>query len=188
MIGVQPSDHAKVRFMQRAFRILIGSFLLLTELSAGQQNPNPVSTEMKEILLIQKAKTGDAQAQSEVVRLAESGDPKAEFALGQNYEYGMWSSKDHTQAMLWYRKAAEHGDIDARLSLGQMYFDGREVKQDFNEAARWYGCPKPSESILARCARNELGKIAGRSCLSFEKDALSCRTQLRRRECARIER
>jgi hypothetical protein len=131
--------------------VLITSFTFLVEVSVAQQDTHSVSPKVKEMLLIQKAEKGDTQAQSEVVRLANSGDPMAENALGENYEHGIWVPKDHTQALHWYREAARHGDSSARYTLGQMYFDGNGVKRDFVEAAGWFGCPKPSESILASC-------------------------------------
>ena len=127
------------------------SFEFLVVVSVAQQDAHSVSPKVKEMLLIQKAEKGDTRAQSEVVRLANSGDPMAENALGENYEYGIWIPKDHTQALDWYRKAARHGDSGARYTLGQMYLDGNGVKRDVVEAARWFGCPKPSESILASC-------------------------------------
>src|SRR5580704_2640330 len=97
--------------MQSAFRLLlITSFAFVIEVSAGQQNTHPVSAKVKEMLLIQRAETGDAQAQSDIVRLANAGDPMAENALGDNYEHGIWVPKDHIQAIHWYRQAARHGD------------------------------------------------------------------------------
>jgi uncharacterized protein len=134
-------------------------FLFLTSTGVGQRDEQPVSAKMKELLLIQQAEKGDVHAQSEVVRKAEMGDPQAESALGDNYEYGIWVAKDHAQALRWYRKAAEHGDTGAREIIGNMYFDGKGIKQDFAEAARWYGCPKPSEAILASCAETSYEKL-----------------------------
>lgn len=130
---------------------LVFSGLLATSPSMCQRDSHPVSAKLKEMLLIQQAEKGDTRAQSEIVRKAQEGDPQAEAALGDNYEYGFWVAKDHAEALLWYRKAAEQGDVGAREFLGQMYFHGNGVKRDFAEAARWYGCPKPSEEILAGC-------------------------------------
>jgi Sel1 repeat len=130
---------------------LVLCFLTLTSASPGQKGEHPVSGKVKELLLIQRAEKGDAEAQAEITHQAEAGNPRAEAALGENYEYGFWVAKDHTQALAWYRKAAEHGDIGAREIIGQMYFDGKGVQRDFAEAARWFRCPKPSEAILASC-------------------------------------
>jgi hypothetical protein len=137
--------------MFRASRILVFCFLTLTLASKGQKGEHPASAKVKEMLLIQRAQEGDPQAQSEIVHKAQMGDPQAEAALGQNYEYGIWSPKDQAQALVWYRKAAEHGDIGARERIGQMYFDGEGVQRDLTVAARWFRCPKPSEAILASC-------------------------------------
>jgi hypothetical protein len=137
--------------MFRALSIFAFCFLSLTSPSTGQQEEHPVPAKVKEEMLIQRADKGDKLAQSEIVTMAQKGDARAERALGDNYEYGFWGSKDHAQALLWYRKAAQHGDSSARATLGQIYFDGDGVERDFAEAARWFGCPKPSEPILESC-------------------------------------
>ena len=137
--------------MLRTPSIVRFSFLWVVSASLGQIPGDHVSPKVKEQLLIQRAEKGDTLAQAEIVRRAGKGDPQAESALGDNYEYGFWVPKDHAEALRWYRKAAEQGDPTARQLLGQLYFDGNGVKQDFAEAARWYGCPKPSEAILASC-------------------------------------
>ena len=145
-------DSVRFRSMKRALcLVLITSSTFLVEASPAQQDKHSVFPKVKEMLLIQRAETGDAEAQADVIRLANSGDPMAENALGDNYEHGIWVPKDHTQALHWYRRAARHGDSSARYTLGQMYFDGNGVKRDVEEAARWFGCPKPSESSLASC-------------------------------------
>ncbi|MGA7242674.1 MAG: tetratricopeptide repeat protein [Terracidiphilus sp.] len=131
---------------------IVTSFVLCLTVASDAQTPgNPASSKMHELLLIQRAEKGDANAQAEVVRRAEKGDSQAESALGDNYEYGFWVPKDHAAALRWYRKAAEQGDPAAREIIGQMYFDGKGVKQDFTEAAHWFGCPKPSDAILSAC-------------------------------------
>ena len=138
--------------MSRASRLLlITSLSFFAGTCAAQQNRHTVSAKVKEMLLIQRAETGDIQAQREIVRLANSGDAMAENALADNYEHGIWVPKDHAQALHWYREAALHGDSSARNTLGEIYFNAIDVKRDVLEAARWFGCPKPSETILTSC-------------------------------------
>jgi len=156
----------------RAAGILMLSAFLVTLACPCQRSSRPVSAKVKEMLLIQQAEQGDIQAQSEIVRKAQGGDPQAEAALGENYEYGFWVTKDHAEALRWYRKAAEQGDIGAREFLGDMYFNGNGVKRDFPEAARWYGCPKASEAILGRCRE-----------ISYKDLPQGARDLLRRMQC-----
>jgi Sel1 repeat len=137
--------------MLRFCSIVTFCFCFMIAAATGQTHANQVSPRLQEELLVQRAEKGDPQAQAEILRRAEGGEARAQSAVGDNYEYGFWVPKDHTAALLWYRKAAEQGDPSAREFLGQMYFDGKGVKQDFTEAARWFGCPKPSEAILASC-------------------------------------
>jgi len=142
---------ARIVRMLRASWIAVFSVAFLATAGICQMDDRLVSAKVKEELLIQSAAKGDTHAQSEILIRAEQGDPQAETALGNNYEYGQWVAKDHAEALRWYRKAAEQGDLGARAILGEMYFDGNGVKRDFVEAAKWYRCPKPAEPVLASC-------------------------------------
>ena len=144
------SEFVRLPAMRSAAWIVL-LLVLQHAVAFGQTADKRVSPKVQEMFLIQQAEKGDKHAQSEITRRAEQGDPKAEYALGDNYEHGFWVAIDHAEAIRWYRKAAEKGDPTARQTMGQMYFDGKGVKQDFAEAARWFGCPKPSEAILSSC-------------------------------------
>jgi TPR repeat protein len=41
--------------------------------------------------------------------LAEQGDAKAQFALGNLYYFGQGTLQDYVEAVKWFRKAAEQG-------------------------------------------------------------------------------
>ena len=64
---------------------------------------------------------------------AESGKAKAQAKLGD----ACLARGDHTNAVLWYRKAAEQGEVEAQISLASCYANGRGVAKDLPEAARW---------------------------------------------------
>ena len=49
--------------------------------------------------------------------LAEQGDAKAQYNLGQMYYEGQGVPQDHKEAVKWYRLAAEQGDPDAEYHL-----------------------------------------------------------------------
>jgi len=77
--------------------------------------------------------SGDfAAAEREWRPLAEAGDAKAQFRLGNLYELGGGVPEDMEQAKAWYRKAAEQGHSEATLTLGLIYADsdGQGLKQD----------------------------------------------------------
>lgn len=52
----------------------------------------------------------DEQAYAWALTAAQSGLPRAEYAIGYFSEMGIGTTKDENAAMSWYRKAAEHGE------------------------------------------------------------------------------
>ena len=60
----------------------------------------------------------------ETQRLARDGDREASFLLGSAYGEGLAVTKDHQQAVSWYRKAAEQGNAAAQNNLGWAYRQG----------------------------------------------------------------
>ncbi len=63
--------------------------------------------------------------------LAERGDVKAQYELGNMYYLGMGAPQDDAPAMRWWRKAAEQGHASAMPgALAFMYVIGRGVPQD----------------------------------------------------------
>jgi len=78
------------------------------------------------------------QPPAELIKQAESGDAKAQYALGLAYAAGQGVAKDDAEAVRWYRKAAEQGDAQAQNKLGNAYNKGEGVAKDETEAVRWY--------------------------------------------------
>lgn len=70
--------------------------------------------------------------------LAEQGNVKAQFYLGQMYEKGEGVRFDYNQVVKWYTLAAEQGDAKAQSTLGKMYKEGKGVKQDYQQVVKWY--------------------------------------------------
>ncbi len=76
-----------------------------------------------------------AHVPSEIVHLAESGDPLAQEWLGDHLR----NLELHEQAVRWYAEAAAHGSASASYNLGWMYYHGRGVPQDYGAAMRlWH--------------------------------------------------
>lgn len=71
-------------------------------------------------------------------KLAEQGDPDAQFNLGHIHYMGQGVPQDYAEAASWYRLSAEQGDPNAQRNLGYMYSQGRGVPQDYAEAVKWY--------------------------------------------------
>lgn len=63
-----------------------------------------------------------AKAVAEWRPLAQSGDPDAQFNLGQAYKLGRGVQPDLNAAIDWYRKAAVQGHLRAEDNLGLLMF------------------------------------------------------------------
>jgi hypothetical protein len=83
-------------------------------------------------------------------KLAEQGDPAAQFAMGARYATGEEVKQDYTEAVRWFALAAEQGHVNAQAMLGAYYGVGRGVPQDFSRAYFW--------SILAQAGGDEASK------------------------------
>ena len=78
-----------------------------------------------------------ADARAGFERLAQAGNPEAQFYLGRMAAGGMGVPKDLGAAISWYRLAAQQGHAESQARLGAHYFQGTGVPQSYPEAARW---------------------------------------------------
>lgn len=76
--------------------------------------------------------------------LAQLGDVRAEFFLGELYLSGNGVPQDYAQALKWSHEAAEQGSTDAQFTLGRMYELGLGVPQDYVQAHIWYNLSSSS--------------------------------------------
>ncbi len=83
-------------------------------------------------------------------KLAEQGDPAAEFAVGARYATGEEVKQDYTEAVRWFTKAADRGHIISQATLGAYYWAGRGVPQDLIKAYFW--------SVLAQAGGDQASK------------------------------
>ncbi len=83
-------------------------------------------------------------------RLAEKGDPIAQFSLGARYATGEEVTQDYSEAVQWFSKAAEQGHVPAQATLGAYYLAGRGVPVDLTKAYFW--------SLLAAAGGDEASK------------------------------
>ena len=83
---------------------------------------------------------------------AESGDAKAQDALGRMYANGDGVTKDSAEAAKWYRKAADQGFAVAQLCLGRIYSEGNGVPKDSAEAVIWYRKAADQGNPAGQCA------------------------------------
>src|SRR5262249_22732747 len=83
-------------------------------------------------------------------KLAEQGDPAAQFAMGARYATGEEVKQDYAEAVRWFNMAAERGHIVAQDTLGAYYWAGRGVPKDVSKAYFW--------SVLAEAGGNRASK------------------------------
>ena len=81
------------------------------------------------------AEVGNERALSELEKLANEQNRKAQRILGDLYFYGNGVPKDISKALDWYTKAAKLGNNRAQRILGDIYC----TKKDLDLAGYWYG-------------------------------------------------
>jgi putative methionine-R-sulfoxide reductase with GAF domain len=83
-------------------------------------------------------------------KLAERGDPAAQFSVGARYATGEDVRQDYAEAVRWFSMAAEQGHVVSQATLGAYYWAGRGVPQDLVKAYFW--------SVLAQAGGDEASK------------------------------
>jgi len=86
----------------------------------GKPGPNPSALDQLKRALTAKADTGDVKAQVALGRLYESGK------VGQDGTV----QHDYAGAAYWYHQASDHGDAQAAYELAILYHDGLGVTAD----------------------------------------------------------
>jgi TPR repeat protein len=71
-------------------------------------------------------------------KLADDGDPDAQFELGRAYFYGQGVAKDTNVAFRLFTTAANHGSLPAQTALAVMYLEGiGDVPRDLVAGTSW---------------------------------------------------
>jgi putative methionine-R-sulfoxide reductase with GAF domain len=83
-------------------------------------------------------------------KLAEQGDPTAQFSMGARYATGEDVPQDYAEAVRWFSMAAEQGHVVSQATLGAYYWAGRGVPQDLAKAYFW--------SVLAQAGGDEASR------------------------------
>lgn len=75
---------------------------------------------------------------TELRKLAEKGDSKAQLTLGMRYRDGDGIPRDYEKALKWYRRSADTGNAAGMDNVGFMHLKGWGVPVDFNIAAAYF--------------------------------------------------
>ncbi len=113
----------------------------------------------------------------ELVQLADAGNGRAAFELGERYRQGRGAIKDGREAFKWYVKAGETKDIEVSYSLGVM-FDAwdSELSNHYRvfsslEAAALCGHQRAQLKLAELNLRNTLAELNLRNTREYTKDS-----------------
>jgi GAF domain-containing protein len=151
------SDTSPSRFR----RLLLVSLILLAALTllivARARNPNFFKnfSHLQSDTRDNPAKTASAPVPGgtdfdTLLKLANDGDPNAQFVLGARYATGEDVKQDYSESVRWFTLAAEQGHVIAQATLGAYYFAGRGIPQDLSQAYFW--------SLIAAAGGDEASK------------------------------
>ena len=134
----------RVRFVLSCFASCLGINYEVENFSSQNQrlilpsNAKIVADNLTSQQSQQKSKGGLVNNYVEEVReLAEKGDAKEQYSLGNLYYTGLFVTKDYKEAITWFRKAAEQGFPKAEYKLGFMYYFGKGTDKNLEEAYTW---------------------------------------------------
>ena len=81
--------------------------------------------------------------------LAEQGDAKSQYAVGEMYEKGKGAVKNAEKAFEWYSKAANQNNDKAAYKVGLAYLEGAGVKKNYQQAFSWFKKSADSKYVRA---------------------------------------
>jgi hypothetical protein len=110
--------------------------LLVLLLPAVAQAQSQVEGELNRAKAAFQLKKYD-EAAARFQKLAEAGNPVAQFFLGRMAATGLGMPKDLARAIHWWQRSAEQGYAEAQAVLGFHYMQGLGVARSYAEAARW---------------------------------------------------
>ena len=80
----------------------------------------------------------DDETLARLVRAADAGDARAQFALGDLYDNGEGVPHDPKRALRYYTLAADQGHTSAEFNVGSIHENGDGVSRDVAAARRWF--------------------------------------------------
>lgn len=90
------------------------------------------------------------QAYLQLLPAGHSGDPRAQFMLGQLSDSGLGPvQRDASEAARWYRAAARQGHGPAQYALARAYAEGSGVPVDGTQAVAWLTASATSNFVPA---------------------------------------
>lgn len=141
--------------MKHSNALIAVLFLCLLPLPSLADKPGPVVPDPYQRAMAAMNAGRYVQAREMLLPLAESGDVRAQYAIGRLYEKGWGVSRDFKTAGEWYRKAADKGHPPSEYRMAVGYAAGLGVRRDEAEALVWlrraaHNGHKRAQKTLAR--------------------------------------
>ncbi len=140
----------------RSILALLAATLLLAACGSGEQAQLQAAEGVY--------RRGNFKAAAETFQaLADKGNARAQFFLGEMYLSGSGLPRDYALALKWATAGAEQKNTDAQYTLGKIYESGLGVPQDYVQAHMWYSLSASSgdEQAIRKKAELELKKMSG---------------------------
>jgi TPR repeat protein len=118
-------------------RWVVSLALLLAAMPAQEVTASPPDDA------IQALEAGSSpKALETLLKLANDGNPLAQFRLGGLYYHGQGIAEDENMAIYWWKKSAASGNAEAMYQIAHAYLFGstaaKNVPDPDREAALWY--------------------------------------------------
>ncbi|PHP66967.1 hypothetical protein CSC94_10435 [Zhengella mangrovi] len=98
----------------------------------------PIVPRHQEDIALRAFREGDSRDALPIfLKLAQNGDTKAAYYLGEMYEFGDGTPVNGGEAIHWLSEAARAGNVAAARQLGTLYLDGTATIQDYGKARHW---------------------------------------------------
>ena len=106
------------------------------------------------------------EATAQLIGIAESGNPDAQYLTGRLYQDGPVLIPDSVEAQYWFDQSAQQGHVPAQYALGQLYLTDDPEVHDTNLGIQWleYAAHNGSDRAAYRLGKEYLkGKIVGQN-------------------------
>lgn len=130
---MQPETKPKMPFRRACIAVMIGVASLAQQTALA----SPLEDALKAL------EAGSSpKAVETLTRLANEGNARAQFRLGDLYYHGNGVAEDEAMAIYWWKKSAASGNAEAMYQIAHAYLFGitaaKSVPDPDREAALWY--------------------------------------------------
>jgi TPR repeat protein len=147
-----PPKEGKIRSLERMGQVL--GQVILTAASQDLGDVPHIHAFNEGMMALQR--DDHATAAKFLRRLAERGDPCAQFWIGYMHHEGKGLRQDFSEALKWLRPSAEQGESTAQYYLGSMHIGRSGIARDLVSASMWFTLAAAQGNDTAEKARNQI--------------------------------